>query len=99
MQAASRRQIVPGSFPRVMRRRVAQSGPVVIVAHGDAASEGMRHKMKKLHALALCLFAASLAGAATAVAADNWPVRPVRMIVGFTPGGPTDLIARLVGQG
>jgi tripartite-type tricarboxylate transporter receptor subunit TctC len=56
--------------------------------------------MKKLHALALCLFATSLAvaGAAVAVAADNWPARPVRMIVGFTPGGPTDLISRLVGQ-
>jgi len=56
--------------------------------------------MRKLHALALCLFAASLAGASAteAVAAENWPARPVRMIVGFTPGGPTDLIARLVGQ-
>ena len=56
--------------------------------------------MKKMRALALCLFAASLAGASAteAVAAENWPARPVRMIVGFTPGGPTDLIARLVGQ-
>ena len=55
--------------------------------------------MKRLYAFALCFLAACLGGAvATAVAADNWPVRPVRMIVGFTPGGPTDLIARLVGQ-
>jgi tripartite-type tricarboxylate transporter receptor subunit TctC len=56
--------------------------------------------MKKRHALALFLFTASLAVAdvTAAIAADNWPARPVRMIVGFTPGGPTDLIARLVGQ-
>src|SRR5271166_4234051 len=30
--------------------------------------------------------------------AEGWPVRPVKLIVGFAPGGPTDLIARLLGQ-
>jgi tripartite-type tricarboxylate transporter receptor subunit TctC len=32
------------------------------------------------------------------VFAQNYPTRPLRMIIGFPPGGPTDLIARLVGQ-
>jgi len=56
--------------------------------------------MKKHLALASCLLAASLASAATdpAAAADTWPDRPVKVIVGFTPGGPTDLVARLVAQ-
>jgi tripartite-type tricarboxylate transporter receptor subunit TctC len=54
--------------------------------------------MKRLHALALCLFAASLVGATTTAAAETWPARPVKLIVGFAPGGPTDLFARLIAQ-
>ena len=51
--------------------------------------------MKKLLAIALCLLAVSITGAA---AAETWPARPVKVIVGFAPGGPTDLFARLIAQ-
>jgi tripartite-type tricarboxylate transporter receptor subunit TctC len=55
--------------------------------------------MRKHLSLASCVLAASLASIATSTAiADTWPARPVKVIVGFAPGGPTDLVARLVAQ-
>jgi len=50
--------------------------------------------VKKHFALALLLFAAGL----TSAAAETWPARPVKVIVGFAAGGPTDLFARLIAQ-
>src|SRR3954466_6560195 len=35
---------------------------------------------------------------ASGALAQGWPNRPIRMIVPYTPGGYTDLMARLVGQ-
>ena len=50
--------------------------------------------MRKYLVLALLLLAAGLANAA----AETWPARPVKLIVGFAAGGPTDLFARLIAQ-
>jgi tripartite-type tricarboxylate transporter receptor subunit TctC len=47
--------------------------------------------MKKVVFVALCLFAAS-------VQAQNWPDRPIKLLVGFPPGGSTDLAARALGE-
>jgi tripartite-type tricarboxylate transporter receptor subunit TctC len=41
---------------------------------------------------------AALAGAGAASFAQDYPTRPIRLIIGFAPGGSTDLVARVVAQ-
>lgn len=44
------------------------------------------------------LAAAALSGAGGAFAQASWPAKPITMIVPFPPGGPTDLVARVLAQ-
>jgi len=53
------------------------------------------HRRNFLH-LAGAAAAAGLAAPTLARAQAAWPTRAVRVIVPFTPGGPTDLFARLI---
>jgi tripartite-type tricarboxylate transporter receptor subunit TctC len=47
-------------------------------------------------ARAVCLLAAALT-ATTAASAEDYPVRPVRIIIGFGPGSAADISARVIG--
>ena len=53
------------------------------------------HRRQFLH---LAAGAAALPAVSIVARAQSYPTRPVRIIVGFAPGGPADLIARLIGQ-
>src|SRR5476649_861568 len=39
-----------------------------------------------------------LDGSTSVVLAQNYPAKPIRMLIGFPPGGGTDIIGRIVAQ-
>ena len=54
--------------------------------------------MTNIIRVAACLAAFLMAATAQAQTASTYPNKPVRIIVGFSPGGPTDVVARIVAQ-
>jgi tripartite-type tricarboxylate transporter receptor subunit TctC len=55
-------------------------------------------KFPRRKILELATGAALLPTASRFVLAQNYPIRPVRLIAGFSPGGVVDMWARLIGQ-
>ena len=37
-------------------------------------------------------------GAAQAASAQDWPAKPVRLVITFPPGGPSEIVSRMVGE-
>ena len=50
------------------------------------------------HFLGLLGLAAALLLTGASALAQSWPVKPIRMVIAFPPGGPTDIVSRVIAQ-
>src|SRR5262245_36194745 len=55
-------------------------------------------KLPRRNFLHLAAGAAALSAVSRIAWAQTYPMRPVRIIVGYPPGGTADVVARLIGQ-
>ena len=67
-------------------------------ALGSLSRETLDETSHRRQFLRLAARAAALPALPRMALAQAYPMRPVRVVVGYPPGGPNDLVARLMGQ-
>src|SRR5215831_14346746 len=80
-----------------LRWQIGRRGGMSREGAGSGRGCAMTSWWKIARLFAVCLAGLTLAGVGSACALD-YPNRPVRWIVGYPPGGTTDILARIVGQ-
>jgi tripartite-type tricarboxylate transporter receptor subunit TctC len=58
----------------------------------SVAVSGFKHHLLETFVVAFTLTCSG------AIAQENYPSRPIRMVVPFAAGGPTDIVARVMGR-
>src|SRR5262245_37270805 len=58
----------------------------------------MHHRFNSLRRALLASAAIGVMLAGGIARADTYPDKPIKLVVGFPPGGPTDAVARLMGE-
>ena len=93
----TRRSIFAGVVGGEARHAGWQMVAGLILSANSNASRGNGMNSRARSALAGCLLIVA-AFAATPTAAAEYPTRPIKLVVPYAAGGPTDVLGRLVGE-
>jgi tripartite-type tricarboxylate transporter receptor subunit TctC len=69
------------------------NGNFMIGSNRSFVHSGENNVMTRLAGIVVAI--AALVGSGAVHAQDNWPSRPIKLIVPFAPGGNTDVVARV----
>jgi tripartite-type tricarboxylate transporter receptor subunit TctC len=88
-----------GMGPARPEARVGVESPLgAVIPSSYIEVEAMRVLRELARPSLLCVGVLSMLGASTGPWAQGYPTKPIRMYVGFPPGGGSDALARLIGM-